>query len=380
VLNTQTGEAVTSVTESAITQAFAGATPDDSGIKTVTVNIPAIADANAYVLEIPTKVLISGNSSDLIKVVTEIGTIILPTNMFAESEMPDEGSIELVISRADTSGLDEETKEKIGNRPVIEIYFRVNGVAIPWGNPYVHVNVSIPYSPSESEDREKITVWYIGGDGTIVPVYSGRYNSSTGTVTFTTTHFSKYAVAYVDITFEDISNYGWAKREIEVLASKGIVKGTSATRKIFNPSANITRADYAALLVRTLGLTAEVSSNFDDVATGDYFYEEVGIAKELGIVKGIGNNKFAPRAEITREEMMTMTARALKAINKLKTEGTAADLDKFADADQVASYAVESVAALVKDGLIVGSDNKLSPKEKAIRAEVAVLMYRIYNK
>ena len=380
MLNTQTGEAATSVTEEAITQAFAEVTPDDGGVKTVTVNIPAIADANAYVLEIPVNVLASGNSNDMIKIVTEIGTIILPTNMFAGSEMPDEGSIELVISRADTSGLDEDAKAKIGNRPVIEIYFRINGVAIPWSNPYVPVKASIPYSPSEGEDIEKITVWYIGDDGIITPVYSGRYNSSTGAVTFTTTHFSKYAVAYVDITFEDISNYGWAKREIEVLASKGIIKGTSATRKVFSPSANITRADYAALLVRTLGLTAEVRSNFDDVATGDYFYEEVGIAKELGITKGVGNNKFAPRAEITRQEMMTMTARALKALNKLEAEGTAADLDKFADANEIASYAVESVAALVKDGLIVGSDNKLNPGEKAIRAEVAVLMYRVFNK
>jgi len=75
-----------------------------------------------------------------------------------------------------------------------------------------------------------------------------------------------------------------------------------------------------------------------------------------------------------------MTARALKALNKLEAEGTAADLDKFADAGEIASYAVESVAALVKEGLIVGSDNKLNPGEKAIRAEVAVLMYRIYNK
>ena len=380
VLNTETGEAVTSVTENAVAQAFANVIPDDSGAKIVTVNISAVEDANAYVLQIPVKVLSSDNFNEMIKIVTETGTITLPANMLVNSEVPDAEIIELVISRADTSGLTEDVKEKIGDRPVVDIYFRINGVAMPWSNPYMPLEISIPYSSPENEDSEKIAIWYIEDDGSIVPVYSGRYNSSTETVTFTTTHLSKYAVAYVDITFEDISNYGWAKREIEVLASKGIIKGTSTTRMIFSPSANITRADYAALLVRTLGLTAEVSSNFDDVTMGDYFYEEVGIAKALGIIKGIGNNKFAPREEITRQDMMTMTARALKALNKLEAEGTAADLDKFTDAGQIASYAVESVAALVKDGLIVGSDNRLNPEEKAIRAEVAVLMYRIYNK
>ncbi len=378
VLSRETGEAKTYVTEYAISQAFSEVVPDDSGVKNVTLNIPAIADANAYVLEIPAKVLTSGKSNEVIKVITEIATITLPTNMLANSE---EENIELVISKADISGLSEDVKANIGDRPVIEIYFRrVDGTPIPWNDPYMPVYVSVPYSSQENEDSEKITVWYIEENNSIVPVYSGRYNPSTQMVTFTTTHLSKFAVAYVDVTFDDISNYGWAKREIEVLASKGIIKGISTTRKIFNPSANITRADFAALLVRTLGLTAEVNSNFDDVTIEDYFYKEVGIAKELGITNGVGNNKFAPREEITRQDMMTMTARALKLLNKLEAEGTKADLDKFSDADEIASYAVESIAALVKDGLIVGSNNMLNPKDNAIRAEVAVLMYRIYNK
>jgi len=78
------------------------------------------------------------------------------------------------------------------------------------------------------------------------------------------------------------------------LASKGVINGTSDTT--FTPQADITRADFMILLVKALGLTAEVTSNFDDVSEKDYYYEYVGIAKELGITTGVGNNKFNPKA------------------------------------------------------------------------------------
>jgi len=117
-------------------------------------------------------------------------------------------------------------------------------------------------------------------------------------------HLSKYAVSYVYKTFADIGSYAWAKKQIEVLASKGVINGTSDTT--FTPQADITRADFMILLVKALGLTAEVTSNFDDVSEKDYYYEYVGIAKELGITTGVGNNKFNPKAKITRQDMMVL--------------------------------------------------------------------------
>ncbi|WP_458788496.1 S-layer homology domain-containing protein, partial [Vallitalea sediminicola] len=71
-----------------------------------------------------------------------------------------------------------------------------------------------------------------------VPITNGRYNTDTGKVTFTTTHFSKYAIAFVEKTFDDITNYQWAKNQIQVLASKGIINGTS--NKTYAPAECIT--------------------------------------------------------------------------------------------------------------------------------------------
>jgi hypothetical protein len=185
-------------------------------------------------------------------------------------------------------------------------------------------------------------------------------------------------------TFEDIDDYPWAKEAIETLATLGIIQGTSETT--FDPGSNITRADFITLLVRMLKMFDMVpddgsDSNFDDVQEGMYYYEPIGIAKKLGIVQGIGANKFNPSGQITREDLMVMVARALKIANKITTTGSYADISRFNDASEVADYAVESIAILVKEGIIVGNpNNTINPKGNATRAETAVILYRVYMK
>lgn len=92
-------------------------------------------------------------------------------------------------------------------------------------------------------------------------------------MTFSITHFSWFAVVYVHKTFGDLAGVGWARKPIEVMASKGIIQGTGPDT--FSPASNITRADYTVLLIRTLGLRAEFTDNFDDVKEDAYYYEAV---------------------------------------------------------------------------------------------------------
>ncbi|CAH0118134.1 hypothetical protein PAE9249_00600 [Paenibacillus sp. CECT 9249] len=180
-------------------------------------------------------------------------------------------------------------------------------------------------------------------------------------------------------SFHDVGDrYAWAKEAIEELAAAGIIKGTSDTT--FEPGKRITRADFILLLVRLFGLEADFDSNFDDVGSDSYYYDALGIAKKLGIAKGVGGNNFNPNAEISRQDMMVLTARLLKQAGELTGSGAAADLGQFADAAKVAEYAADSVAALVKEGIVEGDVNAIRPKETATRAEVAVFIYRIYKK
>ena len=78
--------------------------------------------------------------------------------------------------------------------------------------------------------------------------------------------------------------------------------------------------------------------------------------------------------------MMVLAERALRVLQKMDGQGSASDLDKFYDKPLIAEYATDSVTALVQEGFIVGSDNRINPLENATRAEAAVFLYKIYNK
>ncbi|WP_054750021.1 S-layer homology domain-containing protein [Ruminiclostridium josui] len=226
------------------------------------------------------------------------------------------------------------------------------------------------------KNPEMIVVWYIDGIGNIITIPSGRYDPTNGVVTFTTTHFGDYAISYVSKTFSDLEKAAWARKAVEVLVSKDILKTEG---NVFNPTSDITRADFLYSLIRALGLTTKTNGNFIDVQKDTYYYNEIAIAKALGITSGIGNNKFGSDNKITRQDMMVLSERALNLVKSLNKQGTATDLDKFSDKSKIASYAVNSVATMVKEGLIVGSNNKVNPTVNATKAEAAVFLYKLYN-
>jgi len=92
--------------------------------------------------------------------------------------------------------------------------------------------------------------------------------------------------------------YSWAVDAIDMLYEKGVVKGDESG--MFNPGVNTKRADFTIMIVKALGLKADFEDNFADVRKDAYYYEAVGVARALGIVKGDGKN-FNPDANITRE-------------------------------------------------------------------------------
>lgn len=361
-------------------KAFKEAKQGEDGIKKLAIEVPEVKEAKQYTVEIPSDFISSTIADKKIVLETTIASVTLQNNMFKSSQVKGKDKIGFSIGIGDKSELNQEVKDKIGDRPIITINAKSGNEIVPWNNPDVPVMVTIDYMPNAEElkDPEHIVVWYIDGEGKVIPVPNGKYDVTTGTVTFTTTHFSKYAVSFVRKTFDDISDVTWAKNEIEVMASKGVINGTSETT--YSPNANISRADFMCLLIRTLELNAEIDSNFDDVKPTDYYYEALGVAKKLGITTGVGNNKFNPKEEIARQDMMVLLARALKMVDKISVTGTAEDISEFNDAAKVSDYAVEGVASLKKEGIIKGSGNMIEPQGKATRAETAVMMYRVLNK
>jgi len=378
ITNVPTGKVVT-VNE--LNGALEKANADSNGIKAVQFEVAKVDGAKAYEFSLPSTAISQDSMSQTIEIKTPLGTAVLPGNMFNSTQTSNMQNISLSMELIDKSNINEtDVREKIGDRPIINISIKSDGKIVEYNNPNVPVTISVPYTPTadELQNYEKIIVYYLDGSGKAVKVPNAKYNVETGMVTFKTTHFSRYAISYDNKTFADLGSYSWAKKEIEVLATKGIINGTNDTS--FSPAENITRADFILLLVRTLGITADFSDNFNDVKSGDYFYQALGIAKKLGITQGSGNNLFKPSEDISRQDMMVLCARALKASEIIKTNGSASDIAKFSDKSNVAEYAKEDIASMVKEGIVTGDGSILNPLGNATRAETAVIMYRIFNK
>lgn len=181
--------------------------------------------------------------------------------------------------------------------------------------------------------------------------------------------------AYVN-RFTDLDNYWWAMDAVNSLASQGIIRGRSETE--FDPDAYITRADNTVLLLRILGKKADFKDNFSDVYPGTYYYDEIGMAKALGIAAGYGDNLFDPDNRIKRQDMATLAYRVLKEEGILTAIPNTAELNRFLDKDSIDFYARDAMAACVGAGLMSGyGDGWVNPQGNASRIEVALFMYRI---
>ncbi|KGE17856.1 glycoside hydrolase family 3 N-terminal domain-containing protein [Paenibacillus wynnii] len=377
VVNLNSGRATTTITVADLKTALEASKPAPNKVRTVSIEVEELAGQTGYEVFLPVSNLTTDTLTSNLELITGIGKVVLPSNMLKGIALGNVDSIGITIAVADIT--DAAIKEKIGQRPIIELTLRAGNQIITWNNSLALVTVSIPYTPSASElmQKEKITVWYIDGQGNVTSVPSGHYDEKSGTVTFTTTHFSQYAIAFVNKTFSDIGKFGWAKQAIEVMASKGVINGTSDTT--FAPNEKIKRADFIILLVKALGLTEAADDHFTDVKSTAYYAEAIGIAKKLGIVQGKGGNVFEPEANITRQEMMALATRALSAAKIDLIQGSADTLAGFDDLKKIAPYAVESISTLVKNGIVSGNGASVNPLGNATRAEAAVIIYKMYN-
>lgn len=165
----------------------------------------------------------------------------------------------------------------------------------------------------------------------------------------------------------------WYESYVELVAEAGIIKGYDDG--LFHGDNHVTREEFAAMLVRALGLTDNGEAcAFTDIS-GRWSEEAIRIAAQNGLVNGVNATTFAPDAEITRQEMMTMIARALKATG-LNVTGSD-DLSGYADANEVSGWALSSVRTLVASGIISGDNGKLNPTGTCTRSEAAAVFSRL---
>ncbi|MGG1518244.1 leucine-rich repeat protein [Paenibacillus oryzisoli] len=194
-------------------------------------------------------------------------------------------------------------------------------------------------------------------------------------------HNSIYAVLETDrIEFADMQGH-WAESEVEQLGSKRIVRGI--TINDYAPNRNITRAEFASLLVRALGIKTDrtgAGDVFEDVAATSWYSTEVEAAFRAGLVNGISSTHFAPEAQITREQIavMLMNAHALVKEEFNSIEQIPNSLTSFTDASEVSAWARAAMSEAVASKLIQGMNtDRLAPTASATRAQAAVMLHRL---
>lgn len=180
-------------------------------------------------------------------------------------------------------------------------------------------------------------------------------------------------------TFSDIKNHA-NKAAIEELASRGIINGMG--KGTFAPNKTMTRAEFAAIVTRALGLAAKDTKAFTDVPSSKWYAGYIGTANSSGIVNGVGSGKFNPDGTITRQEAAAMVARAAKLCGLDPSMDEAATKDmlaQFGDYRSVASWAKKPMAFCYSVNILDQSDLNIEPTKAILRCEIAQMLYNMLS-
>lgn len=192
---------------------------------------------------------------------------------------------------------------------------------------------------------------------------------------------SIYTVVEMNKNFTDTISH-WSKDDVSLLANKLVIDGMTDTT--FAPDLQITRAEFAALAVRSLGLNLETTlSTFSDVQASDWYAATVATAAKAGIIDGYEDGTFRPNAQITREELAAMIVRTMNYAglkSNLSDAQQLALLSNFSDSNKIV-WAQQEIARAIDAGIINGlTDTTIGSSNQATRAEAATMLKRFLSK
>ncbi|MCZ8512539.1 S-layer homology domain-containing protein [Paenibacillus filicis] len=368
------------VDATALANAFASSTSVQVNISGDKAQLPASALLDA-----------AGKSGAAVTIVSDKGTYTLPLSVLkldalAKALGVDVKDLTIVVSITKASGdavtgIANAAAALGGNTIADAIDFNVTAagkdgksISVGFGTTYV----SRTLNATKAIDGKKAT--------------GALYNETTKKLSFVPSTFdgkvatlkrngnSIYTVVENNKSFDDLANH-WAKADVELLANKLVVEGVSD--KKFDADRNISRAEFAALVVRSLGLTSvSTDSKFKDVKAGAWYADSVSTAVYAGIINGYEDNTFRPDAQITREELAAMVVRALNYagvksdVNAIQAANV---LAKFKDANKIV-WAQNEIAAAVQAGIINGlTDDTIGSANQATRAQSATMLKRFLS-
>ncbi len=343
------------------------------------VEIDMTTVANASEVKIPQKMVNAiQDSSDVsgLSVTAKSGSIEMSAaalNTISNALTGSGDQLSLKIDTIDVNKIPSTQKYPIANVLNTAVFVELSAAVIhqDGSRDLIHefngdVTVSIPYEQPANVAGRQVIACHIADDGAIT-YFPVRYES--GMVTFTTTHFSTFAVveSYA-AAFSDIDVGAWYMLGVEHALNQKFMNGVG--NGLFAPNANLSRGMLAQILYNKEGKPIIAGgSTFVDVQSNVWYADAVAWASAEGIVDGYGNGSFGPNDDITREQLAVMLWRyAGKPVPPNL-------LLNFTDAYQASDYAQDALRWAVEKGIISGKGNGiLDPTGKATRAEAAKML------
>ncbi|MBQ4354361.1 MAG: S-layer homology domain-containing protein [Clostridia bacterium] len=180
---------------------------------------------------------------------------------------------------------------------------------------------------------------------------------------------------YSPMPFEDVSRLDRHYAAVRFVYNKGLFQGVSSTK--FAPDAPLTRAMFVTVLGRLCRVNKDdyIHSDFSDVPDGQWYTPYVGWAAQLGLVNGVGENRFDPMGDITHEQMIKIVAQLGLQLGAGITEYAQVQLP-YTDTDSVADWALDGVR-YCRANRLIHDEGALLPAVKTLRAEAAEIVARL---
>ncbi|UKS28520.1 DUF2341 domain-containing protein [Paenibacillus sp. HWE-109] len=262
---------------------------------------------------------------------------------------------------------DLESHQSLRVKPVSDM------MHVVWGASARQGTIDIQMPMKEGFNSKRVGLYRISNDGQLL-LQSLNASEDPSNMKFKATGSSDFVIVQKEVNYFDVKGH-WAANVIGDLAARNMFDSMVADPIVavqgeisFNPEKQITRAEFAALIARSLALPKAGSSPFADISHTAWYSQEVAAALAAGIVDGISDSQFAPDAQITREQMAAMLMRAWK----VKNNGGEAPRDgkAFVDWREVDDWAKEAIASVSSLHLMNGrADESFVPKGTATRAE-----------
>ena len=326
----------------------------NDGDKTITININVTGNNNSNTYNnnyypVPNSIQVSDD---------EIEDKTIPLSLYTKNSGLTEEQKKLLTTALKNSGL-----ISVG----LGIYITVP-TEVEESKPILYVKVEID---GDSEiDPTKITYYRLNNDGTFTPVPT-VYNSKTNKIIIYANKSGVYVSIINKLSFDDVKETDWFHGYVYGSVNLGIVNGRN--KKIFDPLTSASIADTVVMLFRAMGISQNVEGKNDD-------WSKPYIDKAVAL--GIYDNKWKSNDVITREKMAMIVANSFKMLG-ISKDLTDIEIDEilknFIDKDKISIDSKKAMAICVKEGLIIGVNEKIltiDPQGNFTRAQMSTIAVR----